>query len=68
MSLLVVFIRFKQEKAVKTIKQKGARRVKPHMPKPEEHEGLPQDHHCPLSKRREDRNSKYHEEHRKDVT
>jgi hypothetical protein len=35
---------------------------------PEEHEGVPQYQHCPLAKRRGDRNPKYHEEHLKDVT
>jgi hypothetical protein len=30
--------------------------------KPEEKEGLPQHHHCPLEKRRGDRNPECHEE------
>jgi hypothetical protein len=52
---------------VKTTKEKGARREKPHRPKPEEQEGMPQHQHCPLAKRREDRNLKYDEEQLKDV-
>jgi hypothetical protein len=39
---------FLQEKAVETTEQKGKRREKIHMPKPEEHGGMPQDQHCPL--------------------
>jgi hypothetical protein len=38
-----------------------------HMPKPEEHEGIPQHQHYPLAKRREDINPKYHEEKDQDV-
>jgi hypothetical protein len=37
-----------QEKAMKTTNQKEARRKKPHMPKPEEHECMPQHQQCPL--------------------
>jgi hypothetical protein len=36
-------------------------------PKSEEQEGMPQHQHCPLAKRRGDRNPKYHEEQQKDV-
>jgi hypothetical protein len=61
----VVYISL-QEKVEETTKQKGARREKPHRPKPEEHEGMPQHQLCPLTKRREDRNPKYHEEQQKD--
>jgi hypothetical protein len=35
--------------------------------KPEEHEGTRQRKHCPLAKRRGDRNPEYHEEQQKDV-
>jgi hypothetical protein len=51
-----------QEKAMEACKQKGERRWGTHMPKPEEWEGLPHHRHCPLAKRREDRNPKHHEE------
>jgi hypothetical protein len=40
-------------------KQKEERRKKP---KPEEHEGMPQHHHCPPARHLEDRNPQYHEE------
>jgi hypothetical protein len=46
-------------------KEQGGK--KSHMSKPEEQKGMPQHEHYPLTKRREDRNPKYHEEHRKDV-
>jgi hypothetical protein len=36
-------------------------------PKPEEQEGMPQHHHCPLAKHHGDRNLKYHKEQQKDV-
>jgi hypothetical protein len=41
-----VFIR----KAVKNTKQKGAKRGKPHMPKPEKQEGMPQAHHSMMER------------------
>jgi hypothetical protein len=41
-------------------------REKPHMPKPEEQEGIPQHRHNPLAKHREDRNPKHHDEQQKD--
>jgi hypothetical protein len=44
---------------VEATKQNEEKREKP---KPEEQEGMPQHQHCPLAKRREDRNSKHHEE------
>jgi hypothetical protein len=47
--------------------KRGKNLEKRKKPKPEEQEGMPQRHHCPLSKRREDRNPKYHEEQQKDV-
>jgi hypothetical protein len=53
-----------QEKAVEATKQKEEKRKKP---KPEEQEGMPQRQHCPLAKRRGDRNQAYHEEQQKDV-
>jgi hypothetical protein len=40
---------------------------KPHMPKPEEHESMPQHMQCSLAKHREDRNPKCHVEQLKDV-
>jgi hypothetical protein len=46
---------------------KGKRRGKPHRPKPEKQERMPQHQHCPLAKYREDKNPKYHEEQVKDV-
>jgi hypothetical protein len=46
--------KFLQEKAAETSKQKEENRTKPHMPKPEEQKGMPQHHHCPHAKRRED--------------
>jgi hypothetical protein len=52
---------------VTNTRQKGARREKPHMPKPEEQDGMPQHQHCSFTKRREDRNPKYYEEKEKDV-
>jgi hypothetical protein len=59
---------FSQVKAVKTTtKQKGARGENPHMPKPEEHEGMPQHQHCLPARRRGDKNPKYHEEQHKDL-
>jgi hypothetical protein len=45
-----------------------ANKIKEEKPKPEEHEGIPQHHHCPHAKHRGDRNPKYHEEQEKDVT
>jgi hypothetical protein len=45
---------FLQEKAVEATKQKKEERRK--KPKPEEHEGMPQHQHCPLEKRRGDKN------------
>jgi hypothetical protein len=61
-------INFLQEKAVRTTtKQKGARREKPHRPKPEEQEGMPQHQYCPRAKRPEDRTPKYHKDEQKDV-
>jgi hypothetical protein len=47
---------------MKSTKQKGARKEKPLMPKPEEPEGMPQHQHCPLAKRRGDRYPKNYEE------
>jgi hypothetical protein len=41
------------EKAVEATKQKEEKRKNP---KPEEQEGVPQRQHCPLEKRRGDRN------------
>jgi hypothetical protein len=55
---------FLQEIAVEATKQKQKKRKKP---KPEEHEGMPQRPHCPLEKRRGDRNPECHEELQKDV-
>jgi hypothetical protein len=52
---------------VETTEQKGARREKTHMPKPEEHEGMPQHQDCPPAKRREGRSPKYQEEQQKEV-
>jgi hypothetical protein len=52
---------FLQFKNVETTKQKGKRRKIPHMPKPEEQEGMPQHQNCPHAKHREDKNPKYHE-------
>jgi hypothetical protein len=54
-----------KEKAAEATKPKEEKRENP---KPEEHEGMPQHQHCPLAKRRGDRNPKYHEEQQKDVT
>jgi hypothetical protein len=48
-----------------TIESSGDHRAKEERrekPKLEEHEGMPQHQHCPLAKRRYDRNPKYHEE------
>jgi hypothetical protein len=44
-----------------------AKRRKEEKAKPEEHEGMPQHQHCPLEKRRGDRNPECHEEQQKDV-
>jgi hypothetical protein len=52
------------KKAVEATKQKEEKREKP---KPEEHKGMPQREHCPLEKRRGDRNPECHEEQQKDV-
>jgi hypothetical protein len=41
--------------------------IKEEKPKPEEHEGMPQNQHCPSAKRHKDRNPKHHEEQQKDV-
>jgi hypothetical protein len=41
---------------------KGKKRENPHMPKPEEHGGMPQHLHFPHAKHREDRNPKDHDE------
>jgi hypothetical protein len=49
---------------VEATKQKEEKRKKP---KPEEHEGMPEDEHCPLATRRGDRNPKYHEDQQKNV-
>jgi hypothetical protein len=46
---------------------KKKKRGKNKKPKPEEHEGLSQRQHCPLEKRRGDRNPECHEEQQKDV-
>jgi hypothetical protein len=52
-----------EEKEVKTVnKRKGERRENPHTHEPEEREGMPHHQHCPLEKRRGDRNPKYHED------
>jgi hypothetical protein len=51
-------------KVAETNKQKEERRK---IPKPEKQEGMPQHHYCPPTKRREDRNPKYHEEQQKVV-
>jgi hypothetical protein len=45
----------------KKLNHKGKRKKNPHRPKPEEQEGMPQHEHCPLAKRREDRDPKCHE-------
>jgi hypothetical protein len=37
------------------------------MLKPEEQEGIPQHHHCPLAERRDDITPNYYEEQQKDV-
>jgi hypothetical protein len=50
---------------VETITQKGQK--KPHMPQPEEQEGMPLYQHCPPAKHREDEILKYHEEQHKDA-
>jgi hypothetical protein len=44
-----------------------AKEEKRKKPNPEEHEGMPQNQHCPPVKRRGDRDPKYHDEHQKDV-
>jgi hypothetical protein len=49
-----------QEKPVEATKQKEGKRKK-HEPE-EQDEGMPQHRHCPLEKRRGDRNPKHHEE------
>jgi hypothetical protein len=49
---------------VETTRQKEERWKKP---KPQEHEAMAQHQHCPLAKRREDRNQKYHEDQQKDI-
>jgi hypothetical protein len=54
-------------KEIKRTKLKGARRKKPHKPKPEEQEGMPHYQHCPPAKCREDRNPEYYEEKHEDV-
>jgi hypothetical protein len=54
----------KQEKAVETTKQEKERRKER---KPKDQEGVPHHKHCPLAKRCEDSNPKYHEEQQKDV-
>jgi hypothetical protein len=48
-------------------KQQRKRRKTPHIPKPEEHEGMPQHQHCPHVKHSKDKNPKYHEEQYSDV-
>jgi hypothetical protein len=48
------------KKTAEITKQKEEKRNK--KPKPEEHEGMPQHQRCPPTKRRGDRNPKYHEE------
>jgi hypothetical protein len=55
---------FLQEKAALATKQKEENRAKP---KPEEQEGMPQQHHYPQAKHCGVRNPKYHEEQQKDV-
>jgi hypothetical protein len=52
---------FLQETEVETIEQQRKRREISHRPKPEEQAGMPQHQHCPLAKRREEKNPKYHE-------
>jgi hypothetical protein len=46
---------------------KRKRRKKPHKPKPEKQEGMPQYQHCSPAKYREDKNPKYHKEQQKDI-
>jgi hypothetical protein len=41
---------------------KRKRRKIPYMPKPEEHEGMPQHQQCPPAKHGEDKNPKHHED------
>jgi hypothetical protein len=47
---------------LETTKQNRKKEEKPHTPKPEEEEGVPQHQHCPPAKHREDKNPRYHEE------
>jgi hypothetical protein len=47
-----------QEKTLKTTKQKGKRRKRPHTPKPEEKESMPQHQHYPSAEHRDDTNPK----------
>jgi hypothetical protein len=53
-----------RKKAAETTKQKEEKRKKH---EPEEQECMPQHQHCPLAKRRGNRNPKYHEKQQKDV-
>jgi hypothetical protein len=52
-SLFPNSLEFLPKKSAETTKQKEEKRKKP---KPEELEGMPQHQHCPLAKRRGDRN------------
>jgi hypothetical protein len=49
---------FYKKKQWRPPSKKEKRRKQPHMPKPEEHEGMPQHKHCPIVKHREDKSSK----------
>jgi hypothetical protein len=51
----------------KAKKKKEEKRPPGKKPKHEEQDGMAQHQHCPLAKRRENRNPKYHEEQQKDV-
>jgi hypothetical protein len=55
---------------VEIIKPKGNKQggENPHMPKPEEHGGMPQPWHCPRAKHLEDMSPKYHEKQHKNVS
>jgi hypothetical protein len=52
---------------VETINREGNSEKKPRTHQPEVHEGVPQHHHCPFAKHREDRNPKNHKEQQKRV-
>jgi hypothetical protein len=59
---------FTCEKAVEITNQKEKNKDEdPHIPEPEEQEGMPHHRRCPPAKHREDRNPKYHEQQQKDV-